>query len=88
MSPVLGRTRWIVSHSMLSDISQGSIRCMHSWWFRTVGVLTVIPRNLKHQWDDIPCPYDMLDGWEYMDHDTGSWAADTQLSVSCVHPHN
>ena len=27
-NPVLGRTRWIVSHSMLSDISQGSIRCI------------------------------------------------------------
>ena len=27
-NPVLGRTRWIVSHSMLSDISQGTIRCM------------------------------------------------------------
>ena len=69
-NPILGRTSWIVSETMLADISQGTIR------------------NKRHQWDDIPCPYDMLDGWEVLDPTTGSWLTDSTVSVSCVPPHH
>lgn len=39
-------------------------------------------RNNKH--DDMFCPYDMHDGWEYMDTKTGLWVEDTTLTVNCV----
>ena len=68
-NPVLDRTRWIVSETILADITEGTIR------------------NLRYQWDDIHCPYDMLEGWEVRDPATGSWLTDDTLSVSCVHPH-
>jgi len=39
-------------------------------------------RNNKH--DDMFCPYDMHDGWEFMDRETGEWVEDTTLTVKCV----
>ncbi|XP_023342524.1 salivary glue protein Sgs-3 isoform X2 [Eurytemora carolleeae] len=39
-------------------------------------------RNNKH--DDLYCPYDMLDGWEYLDK-AGNWVEDETLKVECVH---
>ena len=43
-------------------------------------------RNTRHQWDDVLCPYDLQDGWEYLDPATGSWLPDGEISVTCVHP--
>merc|ERR1712126_718395 len=42
-------------------------------------------RNIYH--DDIYCPYDMHDGWQYMDNNTGKWTTDETLKVLCVDPH-
>merc|ERR1712133_227132 len=42
-------------------------------------------RNIYH--DDIYCPYDMHDGWQYMDNNTGKWTTDETLKVLCVEPH-
>jgi len=39
-------------------------------------------RNNKH--DDMFCPYDMLDGWEFMDSSTGLWVEDNTMTVKCV----
>ena len=46
------------------------------------GIITI--RNTKH--DDLPCPYDMHDGWEVKDEDTNSWVEDKTLTVACVKP--
>jgi len=40
-------------------------------------------RNDKH--DDVYCPYDMRDGWQYFDKQTQDWADDETLTVTCVH---
>jgi len=39
-------------------------------------------RNNKH--DDMFCPYDMLDGWEFLDRASGDWVEDPTLRVNCV----
>merc|ERR1711915_733722 len=39
-------------------------------------------RNNKH--DDMFCPYDMLDGWEFLDKASGDWVEDPTLRVNCV----
>ena len=41
-------------------------------------------RNVKH--DDINCPYDLHDGWEYLDPVTGNWLEDDTIRVLCVKP--
>jgi len=41
-------------------------------------------RNVRH--DDINCPYDLHDGWEYLDPDTEDWRDDETLRVRCVKP--
>ena len=38
-------------------------------------------RNIKH--NDQFCPYDMPDGWEYLDSND-RWVEDTTITVSCV----
>jgi len=39
-------------------------------------------RNFMH--DDITCPYDMHDGWQFFDNQTGQWIHDESLQVLCV----
>ena len=34
--------------------------------------------------DDITCPYDMHDGWQFFDNQTGQWIHDESLQVLCV----
>ena len=41
----------------------------------------IISRNIKH--NDQFCPYDMPDGWEYLDSND-LWVEDTTITVSCV----
>jgi len=38
-------------------------------------------RNIQH--NDQYCPYDMPDGWEYLDSND-NWVEDTTITVSCV----
>ena len=38
-------------------------------------------RNIRH--NDQFCPYDMPDGWEYLDSNN-NWKEDTTITVSCV----
>jgi len=42
-------------------------------------------RNIKH--DDLTCPYDMHDGWQFYDNLQDLWIDDESLEVLCVEPH-
>jgi len=39
-------------------------------------------RNIRH--NDQYCPYDMPDGWEFLDSG-GEWREDPTIAVHCVH---
>ena len=41
----------------------------------------IFARNIQH--NDQFCPYDMPDGWEYLDSND-RWVEDTTITVSCV----
>ena len=44
--------------------------------------ISAYSRNFMH--DDITCPYDMHDGWQFFDNQTGQWIHDESLQVLCV----